>query len=42
MNIQERTLSDVTVLDLEGKFVLGEDAQFKQRVDANIKRGGAN
>ena len=40
MNIQERTLSDVTVLDLNGKFVLGEDTQFKQRVAANIERGG--
>lgn len=40
MNIQERKLGDVTVLDLDGKFVLGEDAQFKQRVASNIERGG--
>jgi len=40
MTIQERTLSDITVLDLDGRFVLGEDRQFKQRVAANIEGGG--
>jgi anti-sigma B factor antagonist len=39
MNIHERTLEDVTVLDLDGKFVLGQDGQFKQRVAANIDGG---
>ncbi len=40
MNIRERKLEDVTVLDLDGKFVLGQDGQFKQRVAANIESGG--
>ena len=40
MNIKERTLGDVTVLDLDGKFVLGQDGQFKQRIAANIEGGG--
>lgn len=40
MNIRERTLNDVTVLDLDGKFVLGQDGQFKQMVAANINGGG--
>ena len=40
MNIKERKLNDVTVLDLDGKFVLGEHAQFKQRVAAIIESGG--
>src|SRR5215216_5291084 len=40
MKIQERTLEDITVLDLDGKFVLGQDGQFKQRVAANIEAGG--
>ena len=39
MRIQERKLDDVTVLDLDGKFVLGEDGQFKQKVAANIEGG---
>jgi anti-sigma B factor antagonist len=40
MNIRERSLEDVTVLDLDGKFVLGQDGQFKQIVAANIEGGG--
>lgn len=40
MNIKERKLEDVTVLDLDGKFVLGQDGQFKQRVATNIEGGG--
>jgi anti-sigma B factor antagonist len=40
MKIHERTLDNVTVLDLEGKFVLGEDRQFKRQVTAYIEGGG--
>src|SRR6185503_10493220 len=40
MNINERKLNDVTVLDLEGSFILGENSQFKQRVAADIEGGG--
>lgn len=40
MNIQERKLNDVAVLDLDGNFVLGGDNQFKHHVAANIKAGG--
>jgi cold-inducible RNA-binding protein len=35
MNISERRLNDVTVIDLEGKFVLGGDGQFKRLVTTN-------
>jgi anti-sigma B factor antagonist len=40
MNIRERKLNDVAVLELDGKFVLGAERQFKRRVDAHIKSGG--
>ena len=40
MNITARKINDVTVLDLEGGFVLGDKGQFKRLVDANIKAGG--
>jgi anti-sigma B factor antagonist len=40
MHIEERQMNDVTVLDLDGKFVLGADRQFGQLVDANIEAGG--
>jgi len=40
MKIRERRLNDVTVLDLDGKFVAGEHVQFKQLVAANIEGGG--
>jgi anti-sigma B factor antagonist len=39
MNINERKLNDVTVLDLEGNFVLGGDGQFKRFVTTNIDSG---
>lgn len=39
MNIIERTLSDVTVLDLEGNLALGENTGFRQRVTATINAG---
>ena len=40
MQIEERQLNDVTVLDLDGRFVLGADRQFGHLVDANIEAGG--
>lgn len=40
MNIRERKLHDVTIMDLDGMFVLGGEAQFKKFVDADIKSGG--
>ena len=40
LKINERTLSDVTMFDLDGSFVLGGDGQFRQRVAANIEGGG--
>jgi len=40
MDIKKRQLNDVTVLDLDGRFVLGADRQFGHLVDANIEAGG--
>jgi anti-sigma B factor antagonist len=40
MNIIERKLDDVAVLDLEGRFILGGASQFKRRVEAHIEGGG--
>jgi anti-sigma B factor antagonist len=40
MNINERRLNDVTVMDLDGTFVLGGESQFKKFVAANIEAGG--
>ncbi len=39
MNINERKLNDITVLDVEGKFVLGGDGKFKRSVTTNIEGG---
>jgi anti-sigma B factor antagonist len=39
MNIIERTLNNVTVLDLEGNLALEDNAQFRTRVTAIIDAG---
>jgi anti-anti-sigma factor len=39
MEIKERQMNDVTVMDLDGRFVLGADRQFGQLVEANIEAG---
>jgi anti-sigma B factor antagonist len=39
MNIIERTLNNVTVLDLEGNLALEDNAQFRKRVTAIIDAG---
>jgi anti-sigma B factor antagonist len=39
MNIIERTLNDVTVLDLEGNLALEGNKQFRQRVAGAIDAG---
>ena len=39
MNIIERTLNDVTVLDLEGNLALEDNAQFRKRANAIIDAG---
>ena len=39
MTIEERKLDDITVLDLNGTFVLGGDADFKKRVETVITGG---
>jgi anti-sigma B factor antagonist len=39
MNIIERTLNDVTVLDLEGNLALEDNAQFRKRATAIIDAG---
>ena len=39
MNINERKLNDVTVLDIDGRFALGADRQFGDLVDAHIEAG---
>ena len=39
MTIKERKLNDITVLDLEGTFVLGGHAEFKQHVETAITGG---
>jgi anti-sigma B factor antagonist len=39
MNIIERKLNDVTVLDLEGGLALEDNAQFRKRVTAIIDAG---
>lgn len=39
MNIIERTLNDVTVLDLDGNLALEGNAQFRKRVTATIEAG---
>jgi anti-sigma B factor antagonist len=40
LKIDERKLSDVTVFDLDGSFVLGGDGQFRKHVADNIEGGG--
>jgi anti-sigma B factor antagonist len=39
MNIIERTINDVTVLDLEGNFALDENARFRKYVAGAIDAG---
>jgi anti-anti-sigma factor len=39
MNIIERTINDVTVLDLEGNLALDENAQFRKHVAGAIDAG---
>jgi anti-sigma B factor antagonist len=39
MNFIERTLNDVTVLDLDGNLALEDNAQFRKRVTAIIDAG---
>ena len=40
MTIAERTAGDVTILDLDGRLVLGEgDHVFKNAVDALVRQG---
>ena len=39
MNIQERKLNDVTVLDLDGTFALGGHANFKHQIETTITGG---
>ena len=39
MNIIERTLNNVTILDLEGNLALDDNAQFRKRATAIIDAG---
>jgi anti-sigma B factor antagonist len=39
MNIIERTINDVTVLDLEGNLALNENARFRMHVTGAIDAG---
>ena len=39
MKINERQLYDVTILDLQGRFILGEDRQFGELLDNSIDNG---
>ena len=39
MNIIQRTLNDITVLDLDGRLVLDGNAQFRKQVNAVIDAG---
>jgi anti-sigma B factor antagonist len=39
MNINERTLNDVTILDIDGNLAREENAQFRTRVAAAINAG---
>lgn len=39
MNIGERTLNDITVLDLDGSLAREENAQFRAHVTAAINAG---
>ena len=39
MNIGERTLNDITVLDLDGSLAREENAEFKKHINATINAG---
>jgi anti-anti-sigma factor len=39
MNIIERTINDVTVLDIEGNLALDENARFRKHVTSAIDAG---
>ena len=39
MNIKERKLNDITVLDLDGAFILGGESGFRQHVETLITDG---
>ena len=39
MKIQERKLNDITVLDLDGAFALGSNADFKHHIEGTITGG---
>jgi anti-sigma B factor antagonist len=39
MNIRERIINDITVLDLEGNLAREENAQFRKRVNVAIDAG---
>jgi len=39
MNINERTVNDVTVLDLEGNLALNENARYRKHVTGSIDAG---
>lgn len=39
MNIQERKLNDITVLDLDGTFALGGQTDFKHHIETTITSG---
>lgn len=39
MTIEERKVNDITVLDIEGNFVLGGDGDFKKHVETAITGG---
>src|SRR5947209_1348831 len=40
MNINQRKLDDVTLLDIDGNLVLGEEPRFNQFIEDYIKAGG--
>ena len=40
MNVNERKLNDITVIDVDGNFVLGAEKPFKLAVAAHIDAGG--
>ena len=40
MNVYERKLNDITLLDLDGNFVLGAEKPFRKSVAAHLDAGG--
>lgn len=42
MNISDRKLQDITLLDLDGNLVLEENAQFRKHIIAVIEAGARN